>query len=75
MDATCTLFSYKFESMLLLALAIAPGLAICVYVLYHDVYNREPAINMIMSFFWGMLSILPAVYIEGPFSVNPLFPF
>lgn len=51
--------------MLLLALAIAPGLAICVYVLYHDVYNREPAINMIMSFFWGMLSILPAVYIEG----------
>lgn len=53
--------------MLLLALAIAPGLAICIYVLYHDVYNREPAINMVMSFFWGMLCILPAVYLEGLF--------
>lgn len=49
----------------MLALAIAPGLAICIYVLYHDVYNREPAINMIMSFFWGMCAILPAVAIEG----------
>ncbi len=50
--------------MLLLALAIAPGLAICIYVLYHDVHNREPAVNMIMSFFWGMLCIVPAVFIE-----------
>ena len=57
--------------MLLLALAIAPGLAICIYVLYHDVYNREPAINMIMSFFWGMLCIIPAVFMER--LVYPLF--
>ena len=57
--------------MLLLALAIAPGLAICIYVLYHDVYNREPAINMIMSFFWGMLCIVPAIFIER--LVFPLF--
>lgn len=57
--------------MLLLALAIAPGLAICVYVLYHDVYNREPAVNMIMSFFWGMIAIVPAVMIERV--LYPLF--
>lgn len=50
--------------MLLLALAIAPGLAICLYVLYHDIYNREPAINMIMSFFWGVVAIVPAVVVE-----------
>lgn len=50
--------------MLLLALAIAPGLAICIYILYRDVYNREPAINMIMCFVWGILSIVPALAIE-----------
>lgn len=53
--------------MLLLALAIAPGLAICVYILYRDVYNREPAINMIMSFVWGMAVIVPAITIENLF--------
>jgi RsiW-degrading membrane proteinase PrsW (M82 family)/ribosomal protein S18 acetylase RimI-like enzyme len=50
--------------MLLLALAIAPGLAICVYILYRDVYNREPARNMILSFAFGVLSIAPALGIE-----------
>lgn len=50
--------------MLLLALAIAPGLAICLYILYRDAHNREPAINMIMSFVWGVLSIVPVLAIE-----------
>jgi RsiW-degrading membrane proteinase PrsW (M82 family)/ribosomal protein S18 acetylase RimI-like enzyme len=50
--------------MFLVALAIAPGLAICVYILYRDVYNREPALNMILSFVWGALSIAPALGIE-----------
>ena len=50
--------------MLLLALTIAPGLAICLFVFYHDVYNREPALNLVMSFVWGMLAILPAAFIE-----------
>jgi RsiW-degrading membrane proteinase PrsW (M82 family)/GNAT superfamily N-acetyltransferase len=50
--------------MLLLALAIAPGLAICVYILYRDVYNREPALNMILSFLFGVVSIAPALGIE-----------
>jgi len=58
------LFSLKFWMMLLLALAIAPGLAICVYILYRDVYNREPALNMILSFAFGILSIVPALSIE-----------
>jgi RsiW-degrading membrane proteinase PrsW (M82 family)/ribosomal protein S18 acetylase RimI-like enzyme len=54
--------------MLLLALAIAPGLAICVYILYRDVYNREPALNMILSFVLGIVSILPALLIENGIS-------
>jgi RsiW-degrading membrane proteinase PrsW (M82 family)/GNAT superfamily N-acetyltransferase len=58
------LFSPKFRLMLLLALAIAPGLAICVYILYHDVYNREPATNMMASFALGIVSIVPALGIE-----------
>lgn len=50
--------------MLLVALSIAPGLAICLYIFYHDVYNREPAVNLIMSFVWGMLAIIPAAIVE-----------
>ena len=50
--------------MFLLALAIAPGLAICIYVFYRDVYDREPALNLILSFAWGMLATLPAVTLE-----------
>jgi RsiW-degrading membrane proteinase PrsW (M82 family)/ribosomal protein S18 acetylase RimI-like enzyme len=50
--------------MLLVALAIAPGLAVCVYILYRDVYNREPALNMILSFVLGVVSIVPALAVE-----------
>lgn len=62
--------------MLLLALAIAPGLAICVYILYRDVYNREPAGNMLLSFFLGIISILPALGIEtllSPYLSHSIF--
>ena len=52
--------------MLLLALAIAPGLAICIFIFYRDVHDREPALNLIMSFFWGMLTIIPAILVEWP---------
>ncbi|HVW99499.1 MAG TPA: PrsW family glutamic-type intramembrane protease, partial [Candidatus Babeliaceae bacterium] len=50
--------------MHLLALAIAPGLAICLYIFYRDKYNREPAFTLLMSFIWGVLVTLPAVAIE-----------
>lgn len=50
--------------MLLLALAIAPGLAICIYIFYRDQYNREPAFTLLMSFIWGVLSTIPALIIE-----------
>ena len=42
--------------MLLLALAIAPGLAISLYIFFKDQYNREPRRHLIISFFLGILS-------------------
>lgn len=50
-----------------IALAIAPGIAISLFILYRDSYNREPRLNMIMSFVWGMLTVIPAFFIEGYF--------
>lgn len=51
-----------------IALAVAPGLAICVFIFYRDAYNREPKLNLIVSFFMGVLSIVPAFFIENAFS-------
>jgi RsiW-degrading membrane proteinase PrsW (M82 family) len=48
----------------LLALAIAPGIAICLFIYFKDKYNREPLGLLILSFFMGALSIIPAVIIQ-----------
>lgn len=48
----------------LLTLAIAPGIAICIYIYFKDKYNKEPLGLLIMSFISGMLSILPALLIQ-----------
>ncbi len=57
--------------MLLLALSIAPGLAICFYIFHKDIYNREPKITLLFSFILGMLAIIPAFLIES--ILIPLF--
>lgn len=48
----------------LTAVAIAPGIAIMLYIYFKDRYNREPVLNLLISFLLGVLSSLPAVYIE-----------
>jgi RsiW-degrading membrane proteinase PrsW (M82 family) len=48
----------------LLALAIAPGIVICLFIYFKDKYNREPFGLLIVSFFMGMLAIIPAVVIQ-----------
>lgn len=48
----------------LLALAIAPGIAICLFIYFKDKYNREPLGLLVFSFFLGILSILPAVIVQ-----------
>lgn len=48
-------------------LAAAPGLAICILIFYRDLYNKEPLLNLIISFVLGCLSILPAMFFEEAF--------
>lgn len=48
----------------LIALAIAPGFAICLFIFHRDAYNREPKLNLIVSFILGCVSIIPAFFIE-----------
>ena len=50
--------------MLLLALAIAPGIAICLYIYSKDRYEKEPLRYLIVSFLLGMLSTVPALIIQ-----------
>lgn len=51
-----------------IAIAIAPGIAICLYIFYKDVFNREPSFNLIISFLLGCASILPAIGFEKAFA-------
>lgn len=44
--------------LLLLALALAPGIAIITFVYVKDEYEREPARLIRKSFFYGLLSVL-----------------
>lgn len=48
----------------LLALAIAPGIAICIFIYLKDRYNKEPLTLLITSFILGMLSTIPAIIIQ-----------
>jgi RsiW-degrading membrane proteinase PrsW (M82 family)/ribosomal protein S18 acetylase RimI-like enzyme len=48
----------------LIALAIAPGIAICLFIFHRDAYNREPKLNLFVSFFLGALIVLPVAYTE-----------
>ncbi len=57
--------------MTLLALAIAPGLVICFYIFYKDMYNREPKLNLLVSFGLGALMIIPAALVEQ--GIMPFF--
>jgi protease PrsW len=51
--------------MNLLALSIAPGIAICVFIYLKDKYNREPFGLLLGSFLLGMLSTIPAVILQA----------
>ena len=54
----------------LLAIAIAPGIAICIFIYLKDKYNREPLGLLLMSFVLGMLSIIPALIAEKTFGLS-----
>ncbi len=48
----------------LLALAIAPGVAICIFIYLKDKYNREPLGLLLVSFILGMFSVIPAIVLQ-----------
>lgn len=48
----------------LLALAIAPGLAICLFIYHKDKYNKEPIWLLLLAFVLGVLSIIPAIIVQ-----------
>ncbi|MBX9781688.1 MAG: PrsW family intramembrane metalloprotease [Chitinophagaceae bacterium] len=50
--------------MLLLALSIAPGIAISLYIFLKDRYNREPKLKLFVCFLLGCLSVIPAIIIQ-----------
>jgi len=55
------------QQMQYIAIALAPGIAICLYIFYKDIYNREPRLNLIVSFALGCLAIIPAIIFERAF--------
>ena len=50
--------------LLLIALAIAPGVAISVFVYWKDKFDREPLNLLVKCFILGMISIVPAIVLD-----------
>ncbi|MFM9910348.1 MAG: PrsW family intramembrane metalloprotease [Chitinophagaceae bacterium] len=61
--------------MYLIALAIAPGVAIMFYMYSKDKYDREPFKNLFISFLLGILSTIPAIIIQKFFQPQLAFFF
>lgn len=45
-------------------LATIPGLLIAIYIYYKDIHDKEPHKYLIMCFLFGVLSTVPAFYLE-----------
>ena len=48
----------------LIALALAPGVAIMLFIYWRDTHDREPMRHLFICLILGMLSVIPAMYIE-----------
>ena len=57
--------------LLLLAMALAPGVAIALYVYWRDEHEREPVGLLLRSFLFGVLSVFLTLAISIP--INSLF--
>ena len=51
-------------SLYLLALAIAPGIAICFYIYFKDKYEKEPIKLLLVSFILGVFSVVPTLLLS-----------
>src|SRR5688572_28371639 len=54
----------------LLVLALAPGIAIIFYIIGKDKYNKEPFLNLLISFLLGVLSTLPAIIVQSSITAS-----
>ncbi len=52
------------DIVLLLMLAISPGIAFCLYINYKDRMEKEPRSLLVKAFFLGVISIFPAIFLE-----------
>lgn len=50
--------------MNLILLGLAPGVAICLFIFHRDAYNREPKLNLLVSFVLGAAIVYPAALAE-----------
>ena len=51
-------------SLSLLALAIAPGIAISLYIYFKDKHEKEPIKLLVISFILGILSVIPTTILS-----------
>lgn len=54
-------------TLTLLALSLAPGIAIAIYFYIKDKHEKEPLRAIVFSFFLGCLSVIPAILLETLF--------
>jgi protease PrsW len=54
------------DALSLLALALAPGTAIVIYIYLKDQHEREPLLLLLISFFYGVLSTFMTLSISYP---------
>ncbi len=52
-------------TFILLALAIAPGLAIAIFIYEKDKLDKEPMHLLVITFFLGILSVISAMFLQG----------
>jgi protease PrsW len=50
--------------MVLFALAIAPGIAICWFIYFKDKYQKEKIADLLKAFLWGVVSVIPALLFQ-----------
>lgn len=50
--------------LILLGLAIAPGIALAIYIYFRDKYDKEPLLALVISFFMGVMSTIPTFVSE-----------
>lgn len=50
--------------LILMAMAVAPGVAIALYVYWKDTHDKEPVHLLVKCFFLGALMVIPAIILE-----------